>query len=107
MKAKKKLIFGILVLGMILSMSFPVSAAVVKVDLSAMHDIESDYAKVIDGGITDSYGKSYNKNVLQFTASYDAFITYDLKGQYDSFDGTIVCGEKTGSDSKISVRISH
>ena len=105
MKTKKILIIGFLVFGIILSMAFPVFAKGSIVNMASMHELKSDYVRVIDSGITDSYGKSYDSNIIRFSTSNDAFVTYDLNGQYTTFEGSIVCGEDTGSDSKIYVGI--
>lgn len=79
-----------------------------KVDLVSMHELKSDNIKIIDGsngGIKDSYGNYYAENIVRFYTGNDAFITYDLNGQYESFDGEIVCSESTNREAVISVGI--
>jgi hypothetical protein len=105
MKMIKKIAVAFLAMVIMLSMAVPAFAAGAKVNLISMHELESDDVSVIDDEITDSYGKSYSSNILRFSTGNDAFITYDLNGQYESFDGSIVCGDSTGSSAIMSVAI--
>lgn len=101
----KKLAVAFLAMVMMLSMTVPAFAAGAKTNLVSMHELESDDVRVVDDGITDSYGKSYSSNILRFSTGDDAFITYDLNGQYESFEGSIVCSDRTGSGAVMSVGI--
>lgn len=105
MKTIKKISVALLAMVMIFSMAIPAFAAGTTTKMVAMHDAGSDAVKVIDDGITDSYGKDYNGNVLQFDTWYDAYIDYDLNGAYETFDATIVCSTRTGSEAKMDVGI--
>lgn len=82
-----------------------VSAVEAKTDLISMHELESDNIRVIEDGITDSYGKSYSSNILRFSTGDDAYAIYDLNGVYSKFEGTIVCPNNTGSDAVMDVGI--
>ena len=101
----RQLVVALIVMIMMLSTSIPVFAEGAKVNLVSMHDNGSDRVEVFEDGITDSYGNNYNSNVLRFDAWYDAFISYDLNGAYNTFDGTIVCSTDTGSSAVMDVGI--
>ncbi len=73
--------------------------------LISMHELDSDRVAVKEDGITDSYGKTYSSNVLEFNTGRDSFITYDLNGAYEIFSGSIVCSTNTGSGATMDVGI--
>lgn len=105
MKMIKKVSVLLLAMVMMFSMAIPAFAAGAKVNLVSMHDLESDYIRVMEDGITDSYGKSYTSNVLRFSTGDDAYVVYDLNGAYSNFEGTIVCSTDTGSNAVMDVGI--
>lgn len=105
MKAMSKFPVILLVAVMLLSMSIPAFAAGTMVNLVSMHELESDNIRVIEDGITDSYGKTYASNVLRFSTGDNAYVVYDLNGAYSKFEGTIVCATNTGSNAVMDVGI--
>lgn len=105
MKMIERLMVALIVVAMVVSISIPAFAEGAKVNMVSMHDSGSDWVNVIEDGITDSYGNNYSGNVLKFDAWYDAFISYDLNGAYNTFDGTIVCSTDTGSSAVMDVGI--
>lgn len=100
-------IVSVLLLTVLLFAVTPVKLAAEeqKVDLVDMHSIGSDYAKVIDEGITDSFGNKYDRNVLEIGGNSYGFIIYDLKGEYSRFDASIVCRDDALSESSLYVGI--
>lgn len=101
----ERLMAAFIVIAMVVSVSIPASAEGAKVNMVSMHDSGSERVEVVEDGITDSYGNNYSGNVLAFDTWYKAYISYDLNGAYDSFDGTIVCSTDTGSNAVMDVGI--
>lgn len=73
--------------------------------LISMHELDSDNIYVKDDGITDSYGKTYSSNVLEFNTGNESFVTYDLNGAYERFSGSIVASTRTNSNANMDVGI--
>lgn len=72
---------------------------------ASMHELASDYYEIVEDGITDSYGNSYTSNVVKLDASKNAYVTYDLDGNYTDFSGAFVASQDTGSGAQINVAI--
>lgn len=76
------------------------------IDMISMHTEKSEkYTIVGEEGIVDSYGNTYTTNVIMFDASNNAYVRYDLNGAYQSFSGTVVASNSTGSNANINVGI--
>lgn len=72
------------------------------VNIVDMHEIAGQMWEKVDS-ITDSYGNSYNSNILKFDSSNNGYISYDLNGNYKSFKGSVVCSVDTGSDALLNI----
>lgn len=105
MKVLRIMILSLFMVFVAISIPVPVIAASTDVRMTGMHEIDSDGVSIIEDEITDSYGNKYINNVVKFDTWYDAFITYDLNGAYETFNATIVCSTDTGSDAKMYVGI--
>lgn len=109
MKTIGKMILSTMVLFVVIETMVLMTSSVLadekSVNLTSMHNIESNNVKVIDGGINDSYGNSYSGKVLEFAADNEAFITFDLNGKYESFSGLITCSSEGRSSENIYVGI--
>ncbi len=105
MRITEKLIAVILVIAVMLPMSIVASGIDTGIAMASMHELESDEFYIVDDSIKDSYGNSYSSNILKFVTGYEAFVTYDLNGNYDTFRGSIVCSDRTNGDAVMQVGI--
>ena len=69
-----------------------------------MHEMNSYCVETRDE-ITDSYGKSYSSNIFAFDARKRGYISYELKGNYSKFTGSLVAATNTSSDAKMMLSI--
>lgn len=74
-----------------------------EIELQEMHVQESDYSEIWDGPIVDSYGNEYSDNIIYLDASNFGYVSYDLNGQYESFSGTVVPSDETGTGADMSL----
>lgn len=93
---------ALIALTMMLSLPNKVFAANETVDMVDMHEMEGQKWEKVES-ITDSYGNSYNGNILKLDSSEDGYISYDLNGNYKSFKGNLVCSVETGSEALLNV----
>ncbi len=75
------------------------------VQMADMHEIDSDYVKLVTKTITDSYGNEYSGNIVRFSSGSKGYIVYDLGGSYSRFDATIVCSNDADSYDAVDVGI--
>lgn len=86
-------------------LTVPVNADDSTVEFKDMHYLEASDMEIIGYEITDSYGKTYEDNIVCLDAGQEAYAVYDLNGQYSSFNASIVCSTETGSDAEMYVGI--
>lgn len=73
--------------------------------LMDMHVADSGNSEIEEEVMTDSYGDTYDSNVMRFDADNSGFVSYELNGEYASFSGAIVASEETPSDASITVAV--
>ena len=54
------------------------------VQMADMHEIDSNYVKLVSNDITDSYGNEYSGNIVRFSSGSKGYIVYDLNHKYPS-----------------------
>lgn len=104
MRVKKAMCMMLLIAVLIMQIACPVRAVASSTKMVNMHEIISDSCKEKDE-ITDSYGTKYSGNILEFDTRYSGHISYDLKGQYSSFSGTLVASTNTSSNAVMNFAI--
>lgn len=72
-------------------------------EYSAEMPISETYSVNRPNSITDSFGNTYQGNILEFDANNDGRVTFDLAGKYSSFHGYIVASNETGNNVKIDL----
>ena len=67
------------------------------VDMQVLHAVEAGTVE----SITDSYGNEHSGNIYQFDARRKGYLTLELKGQYESFDGSLLASTGTASGASM------
>ena len=91
---------------MLLSMSVPAFATGTIVKITDMHETASEnvsFFREADDYTISSYGDEYRGYFIRI--DNDGWITYELKGEYDSFNGTLIASEKTDSSAYMNFAI--
>lgn len=105
MRNVRKILVAFLMLCITMVVAFPVFANESSISLENMHELKSEAAEFMEDAITDSYGNKYGKNILRLDAPRDAYVSYDLNGAYEKFEGSIVASTDTSSDAVMNVCI--
>lgn len=82
--------------------SFAAGDSVLLMDLSPA---EERSTQLLYDTVTDSTGNQHTGNVLFMDVDNESFVTYNLRGQYETFEAGIVCASGTAGDAYISVGV--
>ena len=104
MKIESKIAVAFFAMVLMLSMTIQAFASGATTTLVNMHEMTCENVSEPES-LTDSYGNTYNTNIQAFDARKHGFIRYELKGEYDSFTGSLVCSENTSSSANMMLSI--
>lgn len=79
-----------------------------EVELNSVTALDSTGCKFVTSGpgvraMTDSYGNTYDENVVVMNALSGSNVTYELNGRYSKFSGTIAASESMDSDASVDI----